>query len=222
VLSVASALMIGVSASAATIYDNSVNDLSTRFNPGATEVGDEIILAGSQRMLTSFSFEFFALNNGTTNGSFADQIQARVRFYQNNGPLFNGYATPGTNFYDSGFFTLGLPTDRSVAVFSAGLDFPVQGLVMPVVSNFTWSVQFRGGSIGDSAGVDIYGPPVVGQGLKDYWEFSGGTWTLKTNNVAMNFAAKFDAVPEPSTVVFGILGGLGILIASRRFANVRE
>lgn len=209
--------MMGASASATTIYDNSVNDLTNRFNPGLNEIGDEIILAGIERSLTDFSFEFWALNNGTTNGSFSPGIDVRIRFYLNDGLPFNGYPTPGiTPFYDSGLFTLFSPTDRATLNYTVA-DFPGGvALFMPVVSNFTWSVQFSGMDVNDTAGVDLYNQPVVGQALNDYWEFSGGSWSLKTNTVPMNFAAKFEAVPEPSTVLFGILGGLGILIATRR------
>ena len=229
VLLLASVLMIGASASAATIYDNSVHDSNLRF-AATNEIGDEIIFAGSERVLTNFSFEYWALNNGTTNaGGFSATASARVRFYLNDGPLFNGYASPGTKFYDSGSFLIGAPTDRATFVFTAGADFPAGGLVMPVVSNMTWSVQFSGLDADDSAGLDVYYPPVAGTSpaqqnnrLDDYWE--GPLWALKTNSVGgvgvdMSFGAKFEGVPEPSTVVFGVLGGLGLLVVGRRFVN---
>ena len=47
---------------AVVIFDNSANDLVTRFEPGTNEVGDEIILAGTERYLTNFSFEFWGTN----------------------------------------------------------------------------------------------------------------------------------------------------------------
>src|SRR6185369_15480077 len=89
VLLLASALIVGASASAATIYNNSVNDSNLRFGPAGlpgstTEFGDEINLAGTptQRMLTEFSFEFWALNNGTTSPvGFSPSASARIRFY---------------------------------------------------------------------------------------------------------------------------------------------
>src|SRR5574340_1842514 len=87
---------------ATTIFDNSVNDLGTRFNPGTLEVGDEILLASTERYLTNFSFEYWGTSSGA---SFAGPVEARVRFYQNDGAPFNGYATPGSLFYDSGWFS---------------------------------------------------------------------------------------------------------------------
>src|SRR5712691_8015962 len=94
-----------LTAGAATIYDNSVNDLFTRFNPGTSQVGDEIGLAGTERFLTNFSFEFWGTNTASPgNVTFAGSVSARVSFYLNDGPLFNGYPTPGTMFFDSGLF----------------------------------------------------------------------------------------------------------------------
>jgi hypothetical protein len=77
--------------------------------------------------------------------------------------------------------------------------------------------------VNDTVGLDIYGPPTVGSSLNDYWQFSGGTWNLMTNTLPMNFAALFQAgaVPEPSTVLLGIVGGLSLLVVvGRRFAKV--
>ena len=224
VLLLASVLMIGGSASAATIYDNTGHDTTNRFGP-TTEFGDEIIFAGPERVLTNFSFEFWALNNNTTNPVGFGPVSARIRFYLNDGALFNGFASPGTKFYDSGNFLIGPPTDRATFNFTAGLDFPAGGLVMPVISNMTWTVEFTGMDANDTAGLDVFYPPVVGTSpaqlnnrLDDYWEF--GPWALKTNIINMSFAARFDAtVPEPSTVVFGVLGGLGLLFFGRRFVK---
>lgn len=214
-------MWFGINASlpAATIFNNSINDLTTRFVTGTAQVGDEIMLAGTDRYLTDFSFEYFAIN--TAHPTFFDgtTITAEVRFYQNTGPLFNGYSTPGpASFWDSGPFTLTVPTDRSTLVYDiAHSDFPVGGLFLPA-SDMTWSVQFSGMSGADSVGVDIYSPPTVGKEVGDfgdYWDFSGPT--LLTNTVSrMDFAARFEAVPEPSTMILSLCGGLGILTLACR------
>ena len=204
---------------AATIFDNSKNDLVTRFNPGTTEVGDEILLGSTERYLTNFSFEYWGVNADHP-ATFAGTIQARVEFYVNNGLPFNGYATPGTKFFDSGWFLVPAPTDRNTFVFTAGADFPTGGLFMPVTSNMTWSVKFEGMQLGDSVGVDLYSPPVVGHDYPDYWQNNGGTWSLMTNSGPVDFAAVMQAsgtaVPEPSTLALSILGGLGLLMVARR------
>lgn len=222
----AAALVAGLNAPAVLVYDNSAagSDLGQRFDPGLLETGDEILLAGSERFLTGFAFEYWALNNGTTSGVFSG-IDARIRFYLNDGPTFNGYATPGTAFYDSGWLDglITTPTNRATINFDYG-DFATGWLVgsaavMPVTSNFTWSVQFRDMDVDDTVGVDLFNPPTVGQAINDYWQYNGTSWTLLTNTVPMNFAARFDAVvvPEPSGAVLAILGGLGVFFVGRRY-----
>lgn len=206
------------------IFNNSVNDLSTRFNPGTSEVGDEIILAGTASYLTNFSFEFYGVN--TLGGStYSGSPEARVRFYLNNGAPFNGYATPGTMFYDSGTFSLGsLTTSRSTLVFNAGTDFPAGGLFLPA-RDITWSVQFSGLGATDQAGVDLYSPPTVGQDYNDYWQNVGGAnpWQLMTNNtsVSIDFGALFQAspVPEPTTLALLGLGAIGLFVIGKKLTT---
>jgi hypothetical protein len=203
---------------AATIFDNSSNDLLNQFDPGTAQVGDEIILAGTERNLIDFSFEYWGANS-IHPGTFSGTIDARVQFYLNDGTPFNGYATPGTSFFDSGWFSVPMPLNtRATFDFTAGVDFPAWGLVMPVVSNMTWSVQFQGMGAGDSVGLDLYGPPTVGQDYPDYWQNTGTGWTLMANTPPMNFAARMTAtVPEPSTLALSVFGGLGLLVMVRRF-----
>jgi hypothetical protein len=191
------------------VYDNALNDLSYRFDPGLLEVGDEIILGGALRQLSRFSFEFWGVNSA--GGDFQGNVQARVRFYRNDGPLIaSGYASPGTVIFDSGNFAIpALP--RATATFE---DFQIDAVVPLVVAlpaTFTWTVQFSGLSSNDSAGVDLYSPPVVGLTYRDYWELDAGQWRLKTNAVAaMDFAARFEAVSRGVTVTtLGTVTNLG-------------
>jgi hypothetical protein len=212
-------LVLTRTAPAQVIFNNSTNDLLTRFVYTGNEIGDEIILAGSERYLTNFSFEFFGTNlTGTL--SYGGTPEARVKFYLNDGATFNGYSTPSSNFFDSGWFSIGTPTPRSTAVFDT-TDFGSGGLFMPVFSNFTWSVQFRSLGANDQVGVDLYDPPVVGADYPDYWENSGGSWLLKTNNaVPVNFAAVFIAtVPEPTSAGLLMLGGFGLAAAAIRLRS---
>jgi len=215
------ALFLGTSAKvgAATIYDNSVNDLLTRFSPGTREVGDEILLGSTERYLTNFAFEFYGTNTANP-AAFAGSVKAEVRFYLNNGPLFNGYATPGTVLYDSGLFSVPMPVDRGTVRFTEGFGFPVGGVFLgpgpggTLLSNVTWSVQFSGMGATDEVGLDIYSLPVVGANYPDFWDNNGG-WLLQTNTVPMNFSATLEATPEPSALVLSVFGGVGVLIMSR-------
>ena len=141
-----------------------------------------------------------------------------MQFYDNTGTPFNGYGTPNNSFYDSGWFSIN-PTERSTLVFEAGTDFPSWGLFIPV-DEMTWSVQFQGMDLSDTVGLDLYSPPTVGSDYPDYWEFNGG-WLLKTNDVPVDFGAQMQAiVPEPSTALLSLLGGVAILLASTRLRRV--
>jgi len=214
---------------ATAIFDNSVNDLTTRFDPGTNQVGDEILLAGTARYLTFFDFEYWGVNTANPS-AFAGNVQADVRFYVNNGAPFNGYATPGTLFFDSGWFGGFSPTDqypyRATIAFTdwPGLDFPIGGLLI-TNSDITWSVQFRGMGATDTVGVDLYSPPVVGADYSDYWQPDAfGNWTLLTNSVAMDFGARMfanEVVPEPSSLVLALVSSLGMLAFARRFRRQR-
>lgn len=211
-------LALALNTSAVVVYDNSVNDLSTRFAVGTgLEIGDEItLLAGPERYLTGFSFEYYLLNNGNGVGSPVGTPLVTVSFYLNDGPLFNGYETPGTAFWTSTPFALTTLSDRQTLNYDAS-DFGGVPLFMPVVSNFTWAVSISGLGAGDEFGLDVYDPVVVGSSFPDYWQKSDGAWALLVTELPINFAAKFEAVvPEPSTAVFAILGGLGLLVAGRR------
>jgi hypothetical protein len=183
---------------AAVIFDNSAHDLVTRFAPGTNEVGDEILLGSPERYLTNFAFEFWGTNSANPE-AFAGEVEARVRFYENNGDSFNGFPSPGDQFYDSDWFSIA-PTPRSTEVFTLGSDFAWTGLFLPVTSNMTWSVQFKGMGATDSVGVDMYSPPVVGQDYPDCWMNTNGTGMLLTNNsgVHIDFAAKMEASAQPT------------------------
>jgi hypothetical protein len=217
---VALALMVGGTQhlSAATIYNNSVHDLTNRFNPGPFQVGNEITFASTERLLTNFSFEFWGTNTASPgNTTFAGSVHAEVRFYLNDGTNFNGYATPGTMFYDSGLFAVTSPTARSTFVFTGQDDFG-GGLLIPGDS-ITWTVQFFGMGGTDSLGLDLYSPPTVGSNFSDYWENQGSGWALKTNSLSssMSFGSRFDAtVPEPSSITLSILGGVGLFLVFGR------
>lgn len=204
--------MLGLSAPvfADVIYSNTTNDLSMRFNTGLAEVGDEVTLE-STGFLTSFSLEYWA-ENSASSSAFAGNVEARVRLYRNNGELVSGYASPNDFIYDSGWFSLGVPTSRSTINFAAGVDWSPGGLFI-ADNNITWSIQFQGLGSTDSAGLDVFDPPTVGSSYDDYWwkNPSTGEWSLLQDgsSIPMNFAARFEAtIPEPSSMSLVLLGGL--------------
>jgi hypothetical protein len=211
------------------IFNNSANDLVTRFDPANATVGDEILLGGTSRYLTQFDFEYWGTNTANP-AAFTGRVSADVKLYLNDGAPFNGYATPGTVLWDSGSFGLNTtdgfgPTPRSTIVFSVATgDFPSTGLFLPS-SDITWTVQISGLGATDSVGLDLYSPPTVGGDYPDYWQNSGSGWQLLTNTIPMNFGARMFAsaepVPEPSWAAFSIATALlGILTV--RLKTIRK
>jgi hypothetical protein len=195
------------------VYDNSQNDLSIRFNPGLTEVGDEIVLDGGARTVTNFTFQYWGLTLG---GS----AQARVRFYANDGAASPaGPLKPNSLLFDSDWFSI-ISTPRNTLIFDDFITGAVQPLTGPVPDSFTWSIQFQNLG-GGTAGVDLYDPIVTGGNYNEYWDNDGiNGWQYRgTNSPNINFAAKVSAVPEPTVIGLGLLGGLGFLILRNRFSN---
>lgn len=202
---VVSTLLAGFSSQADIVYDNSSNDLNTRFNPDVAQVGDQIILTGSGLTLTNFTFQYW----GT---GFGGNELAQIRFYNNDGTNFiAGAPVPNTQFFDSGQFAIG-------GTARATLSFDLTGLGIVATNNtFTWSVQFFNvNNTSEKAGVDLYSPPTVGQNYSDYWEANGGGWSLKSGPQDMSFAARVSAVPEPSILALLGLGGLAGAFLRRR------
>ena len=223
-LAVFGATLIGCAASQAAnttlLYDNyATTDVTqNRFKIGSgIEIGDEVVLAlnrvaPADRKVGSFSFEYYGLN-------FSGSEQARVRFYS-----MTGSHQPSSVIWDSGL--VALPgTDASRVTFT---DF-VTGAVVPLTGfipqNVLWSVEFSGvGGLGKTseAGLDVYGPPVVGSGLDTYWQKFSGVWKecqkvgSDSTPMSIDFGSQFAAVPEPSTIALGVLGLLGLAGAALR------
>jgi hypothetical protein len=155
-----------------------------------------------------------------------------VRWYLNNGPNnASGFATPGTKVYDSGPNQI-FPTTRATLDFSTTTgDFPTRPAPgtngwLVTSPQLTFTVQFAGMGAGDNVGVDLYSPPTVGSMYTDYWQNNGTaanpSWVLLEDasvNVDMGQVWMGTAVPEPSTLALSLVGGLGLLVAVRRFRN---
>jgi hypothetical protein len=173
-------------------YDNSLNDLSERFDPGVLEVGDEISFNEPVEHLGQIVVGFWG--SGTNAGGFVGDVQARLRLYRNDGPLASGgYAAPGTLLFDSGPFSIPA-TPRATLRFE---DFQIAAevpLTVPLPDRLTWTIQFSGLASGDSAGLDLFSPPGVGDNRTSYWEREAAGWTEKTNGLSMDFAARLTAL----------------------------
>ena len=176
---VTAALWVGP-ANGAIIYDNTAN-FEQLFNDSTLENGDEIRLAGTARVVTEFSFEYygeFAISGDET---------ARVRFYEMNGaPGDNAFATPGTLLYESASFNIA----------SGYKTVTISDLALYVPGNaFTWTVDFDGTSAQESVGLLYYDPPTIGSSDPYFWEKENGVWSaVATDDAGNNFAARVTAV----------------------------
>lgn len=205
-LAATAALGVASSTYAGVVYQMT-GDPSSFSYTSASEYGDEIVLAGTDRVITGFSFHYY---------SNYDQAGALTfRIYAQDGPVISGVATPGT-----------LLDSRKIDIFSGGRDVSIDygydvGNVVP--GRLTYTVEFAGLTSGRQAGlVAPGGNPVVGLSGNDFWEKTGtgaNDWALKVfvgGTPTANFIATVTAVPEPGTVAMMIAGAGLLLVAARR------
>jgi hypothetical protein len=198
---------------AALVYDNTSTDLNIRFDPEGVEVGDQIVLGGTDRIITRFVFQYYGLD-------FSGDEQARLRFYENDGALSSSdFPMPNTLRYDSGFFSIPQPTSERMSATLTFVDFTLDAVVPlagPMPETFTWSVEFLGIAAGEEAGLDLFSPPSTGLNWDWYWVNDGGAWTTQMDPglVPISFGAQIEAIPEP-TAIHLLLGGLLVFGAWR-------
>lgn len=189
-------LFLSATSFASVVYDNTTTSLNQSFTPGNNvEFGDQVFLDGSERRITDFSFDYFL--GTTTSGNETGELF----FYQNDGAA----GAPGTVLYRSGSF--GLTSGQQTILAPA--------LSVTVPNTFTWAVAFAGIDFGEETGLIIADPASVGASLNDFWvKNSAGTWStfeILDGATPGSFSARITAVPEPTTFMLGLLGGLGVL-----------
>ena len=175
-LAVAVFTLLAAPARGAIVYENATT-FEGLFNDSKLETGDEVTLAGSERLVTEFSFEYYG------NFSITGDERARVRFYRMDGaPGDNPFATPGTLLYESAPFSIstgyGTVTIEDIAVFLPS-------------NSFTFSVEFTGIGSTESVGLLYYDPPTVGSSDSYFWEKENGVWSaVATDDAGNNFGAQ--------------------------------
>jgi hypothetical protein len=215
------------------VYDNTSVDTGGRLMLTNNQVvGEQLFLdhLDAYPTLSSFSFEFYSPSLG-----WSGSVQSEVKFYKNDGVLNNGFASPGTLFYDTGLFDIlnprayyGTTTNVMTLTFNwpdlyqpynpldgSGAVVPLDATVgMP--SNFTMVFSFTGLTNGvNDLGLPIFQPPTVGTNYGDYWIQNGASWQLVTNNLGpVAFGVQLiDVVPEPSVSTLEALG-VGIILVA--------
>ena len=185
---------------AETIYDNAANALDQYVSlPG--EFGDEIQFAGSARTVVSLEFEVV----GETN--IPPVATVRFRLYLNDGPLppptEPQFPTPGTVLYES----------EEIPVHAGVQPVRILDLQVEVPESVIWTAEFLhvGPVNGESAGMRVYHPPVIGRSFRDYWvrDASGFHLYLLDSGAPASFAARFEALPDPPTRLAPSIGSAG-------------
>ena len=219
-------LTLGFNTLAATIYDDYAGYSGNSFSvTNGQEVGNEISITPGVWSLTNFSIEYH-----TPDATLSTSVGIDVRFYLNDATPVNGFATPGTLFFDSGWFYNtalgGLPGNTgpggnngfnivtyNSSDFYGGSVVNLTGPYLQLPGKFTFTITFT--NLNPSNLIDL---PLANNQLPisvgDYWlNNGGGAWTLMTNSTsAANFVADFaGTVPEPSMLGLGALGGALLL-----------
>jgi hypothetical protein len=182
------------------VYEDSTG-YNGQFNLSADEYGDEVVLLGSSHYVTQFQFEY--VGNFISTGD----EKARIRFYENTGPPWNGaspdYATPAAT-----------PIWETVVPLNSG--FNTATVTVPYVYvplRFTWTVKFfgLGMTATENAGLLYYGKPIIGTSFNDFWDLEPQGWTVvRVAGITNNFAAKImavSAVPPPPSINVALSGG---------------
>ncbi len=183
----ATASVVGApSASAAIVYNNtttSLNQINQLLGQGqinSLEHGNQITLAGHQRMVNTFAMRM------RVNAPGACTFQMRLRLLANDGPG----GTPGTELWNSGYMP---------RVIDSGFDMTYTMMVpnVRVPQTFTWSVQVIERSLNmGPMGPAEYSPPTVGSAVLGYWRNSGlqiPDWTLVNGGVEPPFSGTVHA-----------------------------
>jgi hypothetical protein len=186
-------------------FDNTLTPNQNLGYSSAFEFGDQLKLASGLPSgtypVTDFQFEYRSGSAGT----------AVLRFYDMNGPVKNGFATPGNLLFETPSIPIAAGPGHSQAL-NFGANSP-----LAVPNDFTWTISFSGTSTGELL---LYDGFQAGSSLSDFWhKDAGGEWVLATldnGNIPANFAAKVTVVPEPSTLVLALLAGGGLLALRRR------
>jgi hypothetical protein len=192
---IVSLLGVTPSVGAVVVYDNTTTAEGPALSGSgaAPELGDQVTLAGTARLVTDLLFGYATEATGVT---------ARVRFYANDG--LGG--APNTVLFDSGSFVLtpGVNVDKSFS-----------GISVPVPDTFTWAVAYSippGAAFG--FGLLEYDPPTVGSSDDFVWNKVGGNWFQanfpnSVENLKASITAVSAPVPEPATLLLLATGLAG-------------
>ena len=157
------------------VYDNSTNYLGTE-HPIFVQLGNEITLAGNERIITSISLGVRPVEDAPAT------FNARVTFTMNDGHFGN---SPGTFLWASDVHAFTIDGDAPTFI-----EFDVPNVRVP--DTFIW-ILTKSGSPVDPA--NFY-PPEVGSARRGYWAASSGPTPWFWREVDGPFGARVTAAPE--------------------------
>jgi len=201
------ALSIGLSAGlllltaplhAAIVYSNTTADTGDTLvyaANGFTQIGDQIQLAGTARVATSATVQFFS-------DGLAGTFDATLRLFNVGSPVG---AQIGPNFIQTG---IAAPANDVLNV-----TFTLPNILVPDSLIFTVSVANLSAGV-DIAGVDMFEPPFPGSSDNTFAIANNGSGFVQTGTQNENVFFELQAnTPEPSTFV---LGAAAVLLAWKR------
>ena len=218
------ACLIAGTGRAEVVYDDLTLNLASHFNPLLSEVGDQVVLAGTGRTVTNFNLQYWGLN-------FSGDEQFRIHFYANDGAPYPTDPTrlmPASILFDSGWFAIAGTSGSILSFDSTHLTAGnVVNLLNAVPDTFTLSVQFLNvdAGAGESAGVFLNDSPTIGANV-DYAAYQvlvpngDGYYHWETRSyplVGGSFGAEIEATPEPSVLALNLLGGVSLFLMRNRW-----
>jgi protein with PEP-CTERM/exosortase system signal len=215
----ATSLLIGFNAFGDTVFYDSYTTSYTPLAVGNNQqIGNEIT-AGYNATLTGFSFEYYTPSGQSQSSG----VTVDLEIYANNGPLVNGYSSPGTLLYNSGFTSLPTPEAAGVDLNYTVADF---GLNFVLPKDFTFTLTFQG--LNSANVIDLLGgaPPTgyPGSTTPDYWynTNSPASWQLLTLGASKSdIGAEFIVKAPDASATAGLLGLAltGMFVVRRKFAT---
>ena len=193
---------------AVVVYDNTATVtglLDVPPSAGPLELGDSVVLAGTERVVTDFEL----LYGGNFDADGDETVT--LRLYQNDG--MDG--EPGTLLFESDPAPIG-PVSFGSQVFV------FEDVLALVPDSLTWTVEFEGISqmAPDRARLFFYDPPGVGSGdTSFYWARTASGWeqVMALPGGGNSFYARIVAVPEPGAAAQGVVVGAALVtLAARR------